>query len=538
VDDFSPSGVGPQNPADYDFYSSSNNYADGQITNVWWNWFGGAFQSLSWDSSVDASNNPDSGSMEISLNFSSANSQFVVWDQGAVNNYYALNISAETYTNFQCDVRFAPGSASDSGTFGSPIFGHLRFGDRTSSYGQDWFGAVDIAATNTNWVHVSVNLNYVTDTNLLDIQGFIIGLDESYYNLNLNGPSTLWVDNVKFVGPTAVVAPPPPVLGVQKAVPALRIFAGSTANTYDREELATVDNNQSWIGGTYPVSYSFTLLDYPSDIDQTHIFLVPVNTSGQANMGNAGTANEYIEYQASNTLWMVINPVAAGVVASVQWKTNLPNANPNITAVSVTNSTAIGKWTLTFSNATSGALTAPGAAPVPFTIADPNVTTDFADPLVTYFGLQPNSTAGEGQYEDWASISVSGVAGTDENDDFTTDSSFNSNGIWANNSAQASSLQLVTSSTPYWVNWTLPANGFGLGTAESVLGNTNTVDPWMLPEYYNSYNDGPNLPGAATQGSKTWVLIPATCLPTVDGSQGGVPAQTGFFKLFNPPLQN
>ena len=59
-----------------------------------------------------------------------------------------------------------------------------------------------------------------------------------------------------------------------------------------------------------------------------------------------------------------------------------------------------------------------------FTIGDPNVATDFANPLVAYFGLQPNSSTGIGQYEDWASIQVNGVAGVNENDNFATDTSF------------------------------------------------------------------------------------------------------------------
>jgi hypothetical protein len=47
-----------------------------------------------------------------------------------------------------------------------------------------------------------------------------------------------------------------------------------------------------------------------------------------------------------------------------------------------------------------------------------------------------------------------------------------------------------------------------------------------------------NIPGSAIQGTKNWLLIPATCLPTVDGSQLGVPANSAFFRLFNPPLSN
>lgn len=540
VDDFSPNGVSPANPL-IDYYSSAQVYSTGQITNVWGNWFGGAFQSAVWDGTTDVSNNPASGSLKINLNWGGG-SQFVMWDQSSGNDYFALNIDATTYTNFECDVKFAPGSASDTGNGTGPggtttgIFGHLRFGDRTGGYGQDWFASVDVLATNTGWVHVSVPLNALTDQNLTNIQGFLIGIDSGYYSLNLTGNSTFWVDNIKFVGASTPVTNPPPVLAIQKAVPGLRLFAGSAVDTYDREELATTDQNQSWVGGTYPVKYSFTLLDYPANIGQTHIMLIPANSAG-----NSLYNDQFIDYQASNELWMIVGPGGGGVIASVQWKTNLPNNNPSHTELTITNATAVGTWTLTFNSATNGTLTAPGATPKAFTITDPNVVSDFGNPLVAYFGLQPNSTAGEGEYEDWAAISVSGVAGTQESDDFTTEQSFDPNNYWSNNSSSLASVQLVTTNTPYWVNWTLPAGGYALGTAMSVTGNTNTVDPWMLPEYYNGYNGSPtgdDLPGLANQGLKAWVLIPTTCLPTVDGSQLGVPAPNAFFQLFNPPLSN
>jgi hypothetical protein len=196
---------------------------------------------------------------------------------------------------------------------------------------------------------------------------------------------------------------------------------------------------------------------------------------------------------------------------------------------------------LTFNTASTGTLTAPGASPAAFTIGDPNVTTDFANPAVAYFGLQPNTTAGEGLYEDWASISVSGVAGASEGENFTTEASFNSNNYWANNSAVSTSLQFVPAGNPYWINWTLPAAGYGLGTATSLFGNTNTSGyPWVLPEYYNNYNDGLNLPGGAVEATKMWQLIPVDCLPTSDGSQGasGPLSPTAFFRLFSPPLSN
>src|SRR5215472_8495520 len=70
VDDFDPAGPGG--------YSYSG--AVSQITSVWGNWFGSAFQSLSWDASNDASNNPSSGSLKISALFNSVSNQFEVYN--------------------------------------------------------------------------------------------------------------------------------------------------------------------------------------------------------------------------------------------------------------------------------------------------------------------------------------------------------------------------------------------------------------------------------------------------------------------------
>jgi hypothetical protein len=326
-------------------------------------------------------------------------------------------------------------------------------------------------------------------------------------------------------------------VSIQKAIPALRIFAGSAANDFDREELTTLDQNQSWVGGvTYPVSYSFTLLSaasappYPF---QTQIFLLPVNL-----VGNPVTGNEYMDYQATNSLWLQLQSQSNGIViADVAWKTNLPNSNPNQTALLITNSQEVGTWTLTFNSATSGTLTAPGASPAAFTITDPNVTADFANPMIAAFGLQPNSPGAEGLYNDYTKIQTIGVAGTPVNDNFTTDSVINAT-VWdTSNSAQPSSLVLATTNTPYWVYWTLPDTGFedGLSVATNL-----TTDPWHLPEYYNDFGDGNYIPSQSQQGLMRWTLVPSTCLPTADGNmQDGQPlSRNAFFKLFNPPLSN
>ncbi len=539
VDDFVPAGVGPTNPTNYDYYQTAATYSSGQISNVWWNWFGDAFVTNEWDPTVDASNNASSGSLKITLNWAT-NTQFAVWDQGYGNNYFSFNnfsLTNVNFTNFECDVRFAPGSASDVGNRGEgapPIFGHLRFGIRSNvGYGQDWFGAVDIPATNTSWVHVSIPLDAIANTDLTNITSVLIGIDSQYYSLNLNGPSILWVDNIKFVGTPSTAGPP--AMGIQKATPALRIFAGSTANTFDREQLATVDQNQSWVGGTYPVSYSFTLLSFPTvpagSMFRFHIFLVPTNWYDTLHSTLSFHNNQFVEYQVRKDLWLNItggtNP--GYVTAVIQWKTNAPSNNPtNIApyqALLITNSTAVGTWTLTFTNATGGTLTAPGASPAPFSI--PAVAAaQFTNKLVAFFGVQPDSKWGEGQYVDVSHIQTIGVAGVPVNDNFMTDTTINS-AVWdISDSAKTNSLVLVTANTPYWVSWTMPDTGFanGLGVSPDL-----TTGPWMLPEYYNGYADGNYIPGTTLQGTMKWTLIPSSCLP---------PSPNAFFRLSNPPLEN
>jgi len=186
VDLFNPAGIGV------------NNYAAGEITNVWKNWFGDAFQSLVWDSTSDANTNSGSGSMKITANFngSDGNSQWAVYDFDGT--YPPVN--GWQYTNFECDVRFAAGSATTTNG-GAALFAHLIFGV-ANGWGQDWFGVVDIPASNTNWVHVCVPINAVGDPNLANIYNVIIHIYGAYYT-PMNGASTCWVDNLEFSGTAA-----------------------------------------------------------------------------------------------------------------------------------------------------------------------------------------------------------------------------------------------------------------------------------------------------------------------------------------------
>ena len=253
IDDFSPNGVSSANPTNDDFYNSSTNaYSSGLITNVWANWFGDGNTQTSWDPNVDAQGNTNSGSLRISLNYTGSD-QLEVWDQGPANNGFAANVNGLIYSNFECDVLFDTNSAVVTNN-GVVSYGALQFGCRTSSYGQDYFGngaVIVIPQGTTNWTHVKLALNPIGNANELTIAGgILIHIYAPFYTASpLTGSNSFWIDNIKFSGSAAPAVIPPPKLTMHPAVPALRIFAGSLANTYDREELATLDSNQSWVGG-------------------------------------------------------------------------------------------------------------------------------------------------------------------------------------------------------------------------------------------------------------------------------------------------
>jgi hypothetical protein len=513
--------------ATYDLTPDGTNQA-ALCGNLW----GSAPQTYTLDGSMDADANPASGAEQVVVTMNGqGNDQFV-------SKFGFAETNSALFTNAEFDIFWSTSSPEGSWYFG-PFFGHLDFGFTTPS-STDIYDTLDIHLTDAgHWMHVVKAIQTGEDVN-----GILLKMWCGGYGNPENGTITFWVDNVKLTGRRPTIQP---TLGIQKAIPGLRIFAGSYSNpnTYDREQLATVDRNQSWVGGTYPVSYSYTLKSFPTipvgSVFRFHIFLVPTNS---APPGQGFTGNEFIEWNASNNLWLNVSATnPTNVVADVSWKTNLTASNPDHTALLLTNSTAVGTWTLTFTNATGGMLTAPGASSAANFSIPAEAAVQFTNPLVAFFGVQPDSGYGMGQYVDVSHIQTIGVKspGVPVNDDFTADTTLNT-AVWdPSDSGAASSLVLAPASMSYWLSWTLPDAGFIDSYGWGYLGVAPNLasGPWYVPEYYNGYYDGIDIPGTTRQYSLKWTLIPSSCLPTVNGlPQSGQPlSPNAFFRLYNtlPP---
>jgi hypothetical protein len=500
------------------------NFDSDQVTTTpyassWGNWFGGVYQSASWDSSTDSSNNPNSGSLKLNLNFTGTD-QYVLRDGGAPN-YAPLDLN--TWTNISFDIRYDVTSAIRTNTtaagvngslgVGSLDFGYMRYG--SAGAGQDWIYYFAVSATNgagdpnTNWIHISVDLRQVAQ-NFGDLSAglvnFLFGMDAANYgNSPLVGPQIIWIDNIRLSG--TIPHPAPPTLSIAKASPALRFFGAS--GNFGRAQMQPVNTSESWIGGTFPVSYSFTALDNatsPGGLDY-HIHFI------QGTDGYSGA-----DYTDNNVLWLQVisgSGTNTSCVANLSWKTNSGGSNPNQhnIALQITNAVLAGTWTVTFLSDTNGTLTAPGASAAPFSIAldDSDAINLFGNPMQVRFGIQNNNnTANGGIPHDWANITISGTAGTQINEDFTKEgTNLLDTTVWdLGHSDGISVIDLVPTNAPFWIKWSLPDSGFSLITGSSLKGITN----------WNSV--GTTTPFA--QGGVRWQLAPSATFQ---------PGPTAFFGL-------
>ena len=391
----------------------------------------------------------------------------------------------------------------------------------------------NVFVAGAGYQHYSFPLSsFIPRSFLVTSNSFTVGFGVVSYggpNTTITG-ETLDFANLQITMKTNPPPPPSPTMNVLPAKPGLRIFGQNYAFTYNQEGFGTVDPFQSWVGATtsLPKSYSITFADFDT-VDNYSFYsqFVP-------NIPNA-TINPYVVFSGANALVWRITHVTGGFTTGIDWKTNAPNSGEpnNALTLTTTSTNGRGTWTLTFTNDTDGTVTAPDGTSGSFSLP-PDAAALFADPLQVLFGTAPNNTQGYGQHIDISSMLITNVTGAKEADDFTKDDVLNTS-LWDPAfSLDPGSVIQVSTNTPYWVTWTVPDAGFGLGTKASLTGGTNE---WFSPNYYGGgtvTNSGPTQMGPSLR----WTLIPKACLPTVDGTQGGTPSTTGFFRMsFPAPTQ-
>jgi hypothetical protein len=463
------------------------------------------------------------------------------WDINSIattsNN---TNTALQNYT-LEFDIAVQGDGINNLGGFVGPIlyiYGHSAAGSYSSGqyYGngaQTNLSAGWFPAAGAGWTHVEIALGGFGTANAGALNttsaAFSFGIGAFMAGLTSINRQEIDIANVQIVMNTNPPAIPPPTMNIVRAQPGLRIFAQDSTAPWNQEGFGTVNLNQSWVGiatPANPVSYSVTIASFDT-VDNYALYAQFVQN------GNPG--DPFGVYNGANALAWTIQKGAGGFSTRIDWKTNAPAAGQNNNAlpvVSTTSTNGRGTWTLTFTNDTDGTVSAPDGTTASFTLP-PEVPPYFANPCIIDFGTAPNNAAGYGQWIDISKVAISNVVDGTQYDDFTQNEVLNTslwNPAFSLNNNPPSVIQ-VSTNTSFWMNWTTPDDGFGLGT-KADLGDPNV--PWYTPGYYGNgvTNSTPTKMGTVLK----WTLIPNVCLPTTDGTVGGPASTKAFFSLQKPPL--
>lgn len=483
---------------------NTSDFANSGSVAGWFYWYGFyGNEGVTNDVDMDAANDPSSGSLEVYLPFSaSQNQQTIVGSFDDAGEYdFTETANGLNYTNITFDIQVAKGIQPDSlGGFGQINVGFYNTGT---------FGSVEIpGAASNGWVRLAVPIDE-TKSGINSVAAFLF--DYNSYGGYPTNPITFWLDNVSLNYSGA--PPAPPVVSFEKPLPGLNVW-DSTSGAYDRQSIiSAASTGYSWVGASGPVTYSFTITNYPNSQPSVsaQLFLI----SGNPAIPSYETAPDYNE---TNVVIFSVQGGTSNSIAQFRYKVGEPNANlmlygdaPYTNAPgsgstnfgsgylgSVTNATPLGTWSVTFDQDTNITITAPNGSTSGFTIPG-NDAAAFADGdgFVVMLGSQPNATSAIGSRVVYSSISESGNA-SPFTDNFENDLTLNTN-LWDVLAAGAASVFVVPTNIAYIFDWTVPDAGFA-----PIVG-TNLVDP-------SSYTDL-GLTPIGQNGSVKSTLIPKSSLP-------------------------
>ena len=404
------------------------------------------------------------GSLKLDVNFDPTNS---AWQEGTFQ--FDLTFDPTRYSSFEFDLWI------DSTNAG----GITQFFLRPAAGGWSFVGALNINSSYVGkWTHCSIGLGSVTASDMI---GFVIqngGGNRS--------PTTYYFDNLQFVKSYT----PPSITKMANGSPrGVQIVMDDDNSQWQRNGISSPASmvDMLWVNdmvyyGLGPITYSFTLNDFPDPITrrglEAHLFFVNMDTdpSGSGDYGNGA-----IDWNAADlvvlNLTAVTNANGAGYDFSLNWKTNLPAANPNHPVATVFSPVAVGTWGITFTTPTNATMTGPGGIST-------NVVLEF-DPMANFmpasslvqFGMFKNDGANDG-HNNGASgtfARVQKTGGTYTFDDSFAGPTLTNAYVWRPTSSTA--VTYVPDGTGKWLTWTLPADRFTVQVAPAVTGAWTDVTP-------------------------------------------------------------
>ena len=482
---------------------------DGGTSGTGWLWGKGWGNStMEWDGSQDNTGN-GGGSLHVYGSFDRATSDTPVMAYGIIsgNPWWHPDPSYDlsVYKSLEFDIKWDADPANMSlDNFNNPPGGGvtgLEIHACPDGAGGPILATTNIPAAAANgWTHISIPIN-PAQAGLGAVYGIWMN---KWLQPVTNPPASFgfWLDNVVLKG--GDVLPPPTVSLGNKPVPGLAFIAASSG-TYDRQEIRTVGSNYAWYAASGPVSYSVDVAKIGENAPAPTGFTLFMHfVPGIPNPTDG--ASDWTEPNV--VMWTIGNSADGSAWSQLRYKTNAPGSNGNMWTDGaggfpggVWNPTPAGTWTITFSQDTNIVITAPTGGAVT-NILPPEVVDifkNYSPNMQINVGGVPGDPSRFGQMAVVTRVKFTGTPGEPNLDsDFLAQP--RDTNVWGIVASSANyGVQQIPTNAAYWVNWTLPANGFSLQT-KAALGpgawTDSAITGWDAAGFHHGLLRSSDLPGS------------------------------------------
>jgi hypothetical protein len=370
----------------------------------------------------------------------------------------------------------------------------------TSSWGWTSIGWNDVTTANIGtWTHYKRVISSMTASHGIIFQagcGATVPATVAYY-----------IDNIKVWKPST----PPSITTIEKdpGIGGVQVKMGSSGN-WERNAIVTPSGMPplTWVSQT-PITYSMTITNFPDATKhasfEAHIYLV--NGDTVANNETSGSA----DWNAADIMILnVQNNTNGGVNFALGWKTNYPAANPTNYPARINDlPSALGTWSVTFTNDFAGIISGPGGVSTNFTLPEDVPMSNFnpANMFVQFGAFEgTDTTRNDLQSATFSHVLITNAFGTVIEDNFAGPGLTAAN-AWRTTSSTA--VQWIAPATALWLTWTTPDVGYIMEVAGNMAGPyTDAGVTLVIP-------NGANKVGA----------VPATSIPA---------GNAAFFRMRKP----
>jgi hypothetical protein len=400
------------------------------------------------------------------------------------NNFWAgATFNAGAYSNISFDFKYDTNSTITNSTttnttqqFNWVIDNHLAPDGGGGSGGAFVATFANSGANASNfdgaWHHVNIPIpNTIPDIAVSKGPGY-----EWFNAAGTSGTFSFWLANIDLQLNTT--PPPPPIVSFTPVVQGLNLWNDKPPN-YTRHQVRTDivgDFNVDWVGHT-PVTYTWNLAHAPTNNGAGVNFTITSDTVSSNTFADP-------DWSATNAFYLTLNEAGGtSVVATVTVKTNQPGNNSTAFAIAhLTNNTptAVGTWSVTFTNDTDFVLTGPGGTNVAATIPAAYLTQPYTGVSI-FLSATANNDNNYGSYADVTTFDVTGVA-TPIHENFVTQGGISSpflvlqDQTYGYAPTNAPNMLFITSNDWNWFTWTLPDSGFQPEVRAGLTASTPWVD--------------------------------------------------------------